>query len=157
MNVDIHRCCMESASELKPCLCDQSSTEEAFIDVYIQNQTQSPLFLSSYSTMSNAGRGFVDVPGVWVVKPAECIRPGKTIFFRAYSGKFPIDNTEDCFFPIQFIAQVEYISIDQTKKLMEVLAKIRDGSESCEALQPFGLVEQRNTYQGAINIYQNTP
>jgi len=148
---------MKSASALKPCLCSQISKEEAHTDVYIQNQTRFPFYLSSYNTTVNVGRGFVESPGVWVIKPPECIRPGKTIFFRAYSGKFSAEDDQECFFPIQFLVQAEYISLDQPGQLQATLVKVRDGAGSCRELEEFGSVEQRNTFNGEINIYQNNP
>lgn len=156
MNVDIAKCCIESAAELKPCLCDSSSTEDAFIDVYIQNKTKTDFFLCSSQTKSNAGRGFVDVPGIWIVKPPEYIGSGKTVFFRAYSGKFSTTDNEQCFFPVQFVVHFRYVSPDQPGVIIGNIVKLRDGVGSCTDLNPFSPVEQRNIYEGEINAYQNT-
>lgn len=153
----MHNSCMKYASELKPCLCIQNSKEETFIDIYIQNQTQFPFYLSFATTKSVSGRGYLEEPGIWIKEPPECIEPGSTIFFSACSQNFSIDNEEICFFPINFIVRAEYISLNQPAQINVKSIKTRDGVGNCEDLQDFGLVEQKNNYKGNINIYENLP
>jgi len=153
----MHNSCMKYASELKPCLCIQNSKEETFIDIYIQNQTQFPFYLSSATTKSVSGRGYLEEPGIWIEKPPECIEPGSTIFFSACSQKFSIDNEEICFFPINFIVRAEYISLNQPAKIKVKSIKTRNGVGNCKDLEDFGRVEQINNYEGNINLYEILP
>lgn len=153
----MHNSCMKYASELNPRLCIQNSKEETFIDIYIQNQTQSPFYLSSAVTKSVSGRTFLEEPGIWIEKPPECIEPGSTIFFSARSKKFSIDNEEICFLPVGFMVRAEYISLDQPAQIKVQSIKTRDGAGNCKDLEDFGRVEQRNNYEGNINLYEILP
>jgi len=149
------KCCLKSASKLKPCLNDQSSAEEAFIDVYIQNQTSNGFYLVSSDVRTNSRRGFVDVSGNWIITPAQYIKGGETIFFRAYSGKISVTDADDCFFPTEFSVDFTYISPDQPGSLKGFLTKTRDGVGTCSEVNPFSPLEQRYEFEGKINVYQN--
>ncbi len=157
MRDELMRCCLKSASKLKPCLCDQSSTEDAIIDVYIQNQTQNDFCLVSSETRTFSGQGFVEAPGEWIVKPPQTIKSGKTIFFRAYSGRAARSTTdeEECFHPVQFIVEFKYISPEQSVVLSAFLVKTREGVSECSDLKPFSTLDRQYEYSGEINVFQN--